>query len=93
MSTVVICAFSDKHFWPFNVVDDGENAYKDVLGEYNLKSWLNPLQVEPGKVFTMSEGGSYVSKLHIMDDCIADPQICHSTGLTVGLWLKRKGKL
>ena len=84
--------FSDKYFWPFNVVNDEGIAYKDILGEYELRTNTGT-SVEPGEVFTISDDSDFVRRYGMLHDCITDPGLCRTTGLTVGLWLKRKGTL
>ncbi|XP_028403045.1 uncharacterized protein LOC114525810 [Dendronephthya gigantea] len=84
------CVKPERHFWPFNEIDGGENAYKDVLNEYNLRAPSGGPPIEAGGVMNVGNNGQY-AELNIIDDCLTDPEICRKTGFTIGLWLRREG--
>ena len=82
--------FSERHFWPFNVANAERSGYKDFLNEnYDLELRSGTLPFE--KVLTFSEDLQTVLGDLDLDDCVTDPEICRKTGLTIGLWMKRKG--
>lgn len=49
--------------------------------------------IEAGSAINVGNNGQYVETENIVDDCLTDPELCRKTGFTIGLWLKRKGKL
>ena len=84
--------FLESHFWPFKEVDEEGTAYKDVLNDYDLSTKFYTSPIEPGRSLRLSEKNTYLElKESVRDDCLTDPQLCFKTGLTIGLWLKRKG--
>ena len=89
----LIVYFSERHFWPFSEINKESNAYKDVSNDYDLTAKLYSSPITPGKVLTFNEDKQFIMKTGLLDDCLADPELCRRTGLTIGLWLKRKGKL
>ena len=62
------------------------------MNDYDLSTKLYTSPIEPGRSLRLSENNTYLQlKESVRDDCLTDPQLCFKTGLTIGLWLKRKG--
>ena len=83
--------FSESHFWPFTEIDGEGKAYKDVLSDYDFSAMFYTSPIEPGKVLTFSTDKYVQIGDSLRDDCLCDPELCFKTGLTIGLWLKRRG--
>lgn len=83
---------TDKHFWSLAEVN-AQHVYRDVFNEYNAEVIPENATVISGEAFTLGRNAPHFSQVKLPDDCVTDPGMCLQTGLTIAMWVKRKGEL